>query len=374
MFKIWKKDFIQLIQKSDEQSFYEAFELKLIKTPNKLFRYREFNTKNYQSFIHDNIYLSNPRNFNDPFDCLAYFNFEKSLISYNMAMASKNESQLIGYFKEGMSHAIQAIQDGKSEIDAYNELIESWVNSCKISEEFREKTIMAFKQLFIDEQKAEQLADSTGISGKFNNELNSINDLDGFIEFIGEQYIEALKSPSSEAVFTQNVLANRLMNEFISEKVKVCCFSEVYNSILMWSHYGENHKGYCLEYDFKELDDEQLLKNFIFPVIYQTNYCSELLGVKDFALTNPYSFLYYFIIKSNEWKYEKEWRLIDIDNKLVSKQEPKITLKPKAIYLGAKISRENRENLIKISKEKGLIIYQMRMKDDAFQLYAEPCV
>jgi hypothetical protein len=371
VFIIWKQDFIELLLKLDEKSIYEAFKLKMSKVPNKLFRYQAFKSDSYQSFVRDNIYLSNPRNFNDPFDCLAYFNFDKSLFSYNKALTSTNESNLIEYFKEAMFYVIQAIQIGKSENEAYNELIESWVNSCNIGDGFKEKSIRTLKQLFIDEQKAKELAVSTGISDNLDKEFNSINDLDDFVNYIGEQYKQLLYNPNNETVFIQNVLANRIVNEFLSEKIKVCCFSEVYNSILMWSHYGNNHKGYCLEYNFKELDNENLMKNLVFPVIYQKKLYSELFAVKDFSVINPHSFLYYLIIKSIEWKYEKEWRLIDIDNQLANRQEPKVNIKPKAIYLGAKIPKEDRDNLIRTSKEKELRIYQMRMKDDAFELYAE---
>ena len=39
------------------------------------------------------------------------------------------------------------------------------------------------------------------------------------------------------------------------DKLKICCFSEVDDNILMWSHYADSHKGLCLEFDTKKIPD-----------------------------------------------------------------------------------------------------------------------
>jgi hypothetical protein len=35
----------------------------------------------------------------------------------------------------------------------------------------------------------------------------------------------------------------------VAEKFSVQCFSRSWNNILMWSHYGDRHKGICLGFD-----------------------------------------------------------------------------------------------------------------------------
>ena len=51
-----------------------------------------------------------------------------------------------------------------------------------------------------------------------------------------------------------NILQNGLNDcmSTIKDAVRVVCLSEVYDSMLMWSHYAQNHTGFCIEYDFKE--------------------------------------------------------------------------------------------------------------------------
>jgi hypothetical protein len=44
------------------------------------------------------------------------------------------------------------------------------------------------------------------------------------------------------------------------EKYGALCFSRIWNSILMWSHYGDRHKGLCLGFD--------VLEDLVRPVEY----------------------------------------------------------------------------------------------------------
>ena len=53
-------------------------------------------------------------------------------------------------------------------------------------------------------------------------------------------------------------------SEKLQQKVFVACFSERNNSMLMWSHYAEQHTGLCVGYRLHEL----IKKYNIFPVIY----------------------------------------------------------------------------------------------------------
>lgn len=65
----------------------------------------------------------------------------------------------------------------------------------------------------------------------------------------------------------KNILQNGLnncMNE-IKDSIRVVCLSEVYNSMLMWSHYAQNHKGFCIEYEF---DESNTFYKHLHPIIY----------------------------------------------------------------------------------------------------------
>lgn len=114
-------------------------------------------------------------------------------------------------------------------------------------------------------------------------------------------------------------------------------FSEKKESLLMWSHYGDNHKGLCVEYDLKHLTNQVGGQNtnhdilwHLFPVVYLENriddksafeklkYASKSiedykhdLKNKNFHDDNIWheDIKSLFLMKSEEWEYEKEWRI-----------------------------------------------------------------
>ncbi|MDH2658602.1 DUF2971 domain-containing protein [Methanobacterium formicicum] len=184
----------------------------------------------------------------------------------------------------------------------------------------------------------------------------------------------------------------------LKNKIHVTCFSETYESILMWSHYSDQHKGFCVEYDFKELGLDNQVTRFIFPVIYQEaifdmkdympdsnkefdNVLKKYMGkirpediLKGLALpqsttkANNMAIFYNALIKSKVWAYEKEWRYVFPYKNVKYKSIYLPVPKPKAIYLGAMADIENSKKIIEIGKEKNISVYKMQIKPSEFKL------
>ena len=87
-------------------------------------------------------------------------------------------------------------------------------------------------------------------------------------------------------------------------ETKVCCFSEVPDNILMWSHYAKSHTGVCLKFDLTVPCD-----TFDFPlkVIYQKHYmmCNIFQDVEE-------TIQQLIQTKSDLWSYEQEVRIVKI--------------------------------------------------------------
>ena len=49
-----------------------------------------------------------------------------------------------------------------------------------------------------------------------------------------------------EGQFKENLLNN----------TRIICFSELYDSMLMWSHYAKYHQGFCIEYETPDYSDD----------------------------------------------------------------------------------------------------------------------
>jgi hypothetical protein len=83
----------------------------------------------------------------------------------------------------------------------------------------------------------------------------------------------------------------------------VLCLSEVNNNILMWSHYAEKHTGICLEFSWP--NDDPIFGKYQ-RVKYQTHYESVwawLYTYDEIAKKTMF-------IKSIDWVYEKEYRIL----------------------------------------------------------------
>jgi hypothetical protein len=171
----------------------------------------------------------------------------------------------------------------------------------------------------------------------------------------------------------------------------VGCLSEDFESILMWSHYADNHRGFVLNYDFKSrysietkipgVKATEFADKKLFPVQYsqerfdatyyvEFNFIDNYLRSIGLKLNKPFfdKLFYYKILlfKSTNWAYEREWRIISQTNINYNDQKPNVSfiddIQPTEILLGSKIEVENRNKLLKIAEEKKIPIFQMKLE------------
>lgn len=103
-------------------------------------------------------------------------------------------------------------------------------------------------------------------------------------------------------------------------------------SNLMWSHYGDAHRGICIEFDFEALKPLCPL-----PVTYSGDRPS-YNPIKDVATLEELSFLR----KSSEWGYEQEWRSVGLWwSGLYRLPNDAVT----GVILGARISTDDRKRV-----------------------------
>lgn len=146
----------------------------------------------------------------------------------------------------------------------------------------------------------------------------------------------------------------------------VFCMSEAWNSILMWAHYADSHKGFVVGFDvshpFFALGDPYGTKKVI--------YCS---ARPKFTAAKISEELYY---KLNVWEYEKEWRLITnvCDASKIINSSVYLYLMPKesiqCVYCGICMPEEIKKQLNEITKKLGIPCYQIIRNYQTFDLDA----
>jgi hypothetical protein len=88
------------------------------------------------------------------------------------------------------------------------------------------------------------------------------------------------------------------------DRYNLACFSESYDSLLMWAHYADAHKGICLKLKYypKRLPAGCFFKK----VRYSTHYPKiNVLQTEERSEVETF-----FLTKSVDWLYEREWRLV----------------------------------------------------------------
>jgi Protein of unknown function (DUF2971) len=95
----------------------------------------------------------------------------------------------------------------------------------------------------------------------------------------------------------------------LNRSVGVICLSEVPDSILMWGHYTDNHQGFVVGFDsdhpfFSKRRSEQDEFGFLRQVSYQRE--------RPRVVLSDTSSPVWFNTKSDQWAYEKEWRMLRV--------------------------------------------------------------
>lgn len=317
----------------DENMLKKAEDLKLKNLPKHLYKYRQFDANGYalDNLSNDSIWLSEPKKFNDPFDSRIHsyyldfieiqINFVRRFEKYKESkcalfkMESESGEVLIRSFTkslgnhkaiQGMAHYFQEIKDAEESIDL-------------IEKEYGE----AFEYILFNITKNDWDRHKT-IVGVMDDNSDKINDI------------------SHDA--------NRI-------STKICCLSEVKDSNLMWSHYADSHRGFCVEYDISRLAlDSEPVSDF-YPVIYHDIKEHEpedrLKGIR-------YYHLYSILRKSSEWEYEKEWRFVyakgDSENSILT--IPVVS----AVYLGCEVEDVHKKEVLEIAKKKNIKVFLARKK------------
>jgi hypothetical protein len=99
------------------------------------------------------------------------------------------------------------------------------------------------------------------------------------------------------------------LDRFLNQNVGVLCLSEVRDSILMWGHYTDDHRGFVLGFDsnhsfFSKRRSGQDEFGFLRQVEYQHQRPNVVLS----DTSSPA----WFQTKSEQWAYEKEWRTVRV--------------------------------------------------------------
>jgi hypothetical protein len=157
----------------------------------------------------------------------------------------------------------------------------------------------------------------------------------------------------------------------IENEVGILSFAGNREHILMWSHYANSHKGFCVGFIKEELQESirpLLLSERKFLKLYDVVYQKSYPKINPLEITPEEYFSLPLTIKSNVWEYENEVRLIFKDGADEMLKIEKELFQD--ITLGCRISEDHQAEILEIvnSEFDGLPVFKAKLSDDEFSL------
>ena len=276
----------------------ETFTVSNIQTmPLSLYKYFPNTTdllsgRNYsqEALENNTVFLQHPSKFDDPYDCTILVDeqeFARHRIAYYAQLCGLEvlpEWDYSKIFYEFSCYLYQGIRAGKTLPDLFPVCLHN-------------------NDKFEMQQEIFTLSLQTGLY-EFQQSENVWGEV--FYKAIHQEFVD--------------------LHQSLIQKFRAVCFTESPYSMLMWAHYANNHKGFCIEYEVPPYSESFIhLYHNLMPVIYSDVRVSILdqclcslqpPGLTDTILWDI--FKYGLLMKSMDWKYQNEWRLISCDNLLAS--------------------------------------------------------
>lgn len=189
------------------------------------------------------------------------------------------------------------------------------------------------------------------------------------------------------AMFTQMVEKNMAL---LPSNICICSFTGCgVQSMPMWAHYSNNHKGFCVEYD-KNSEQNELLQSLVHPVQY-SEFRSDISDLMDEQVdlsvqrileaaeptragveAQPLAQIAFMLynIKHSSWSFEQEYRLSVPSN---TPGLPELMVRPSRIYIGLNCLQIYTDRLKEIGNVLGIPVFLMKYyeRSKSFNLVAD---
>ncbi len=160
----------------------------------------------------------------------------------------------------------------------------------------------------------------------------------------------------------------------VDRKVGICSFSMTKNHSSMWSLYSNLHRGFMVVFDFQLLRrffEEFFLENsktkgaplvYGIDVKYEDETPTITLDLLDSGIKH---FLNLFSIKSEDWKFENEFRFVSYNKTKIKFKVPKSSIVE--VIAGVNISSEHFDVLSNLCSDTGILLRKATIEPKFFK-------
>lgn len=302
------------------------------------YKYYSINQNLFNSLINNELFFSNPRNFNDPFDSLPRFKLCSDI--------TKLENFYL-FIQNHINEKIEIIKNlkdfEKKKLD-FEKLLEVFL-----------KVLTKFDESYYNE------------IGNYEYKLIEIFTFYNNIEYFKQAY-------KINSIELQNKMYADYTFLYVDiNKYGVACGSITETCPVMWGHYGNNHSGVCLKYEFYNANEEQ---NICFSKddnleIVEVEYSDSPLDIFNYNYEELKGLIFtIFKTKCEKWAYEKEVRLINNSQGLLKINNKCV----KQIIFGCKTTPKDRYSILKLLACLGYKVDELmiaKIQPDSYELKIE---
>ena len=314
----WKRELIRYLfhYSARRQIIEAAMTVKHPHIPSALYKYRFFKDQHKDALSNGVLWGASPDRMNDPYDAAVYFDQNRMLV----------EDQTPEEFMDSMESMKRALAAGIL-----------WIPK-PIRQPIQQR---ACREKLI----AEALKDRP------------------------KDFQDAFSRATDNWFEMQNEKAVQATTKWFRAGYSVLSLCENATSVLMWSHYSANHKGFCIEYDLSALSGRDPLRRSCYPVFYRKKLtdATRYLARRDVADYNNLFGVYICLLKSDEWSYEKEWRIVlplGPSNANAPMQMPK----PTSVILGVLVEPADEAWMRAFCRTDGIRLKRVVQRHNEFRL------
>ena len=276
-------------------------------TPRKFYKYRAFNSRTLSMLVNDQLYFADPSSFNDPLDTRP---------------------------------TLEVDVEETALIDILSRLYERRI-------------------------RAEMSAAARKLQAKGPRTQDRIEDLSSQQ---ASHLIETIKynatNPEADSGYMNRELRARIEDELIRRYDSgIVSLSERDDCPLLWSHYGDQHRGICIGYSVREKESRKPAKvEYGGSRLIHASDVDSMLQNDAAAREKVNSAV--LLRKGEEWRYEREWRFIGVQGLQDS------SLELEEIIFGCRFEGMLELALLKTfeGRERPVEFHRMREEDGKFDL------
>lgn len=398
-----KEDFLKRLimhmetQKQFSEALKEIYEILLRDTnEGKLYKYRSFDESGYalENLRNGTMHCSKPCAFNDPFEFKLGVSFKtllaalfmeeykalesilellREVICGNMQMdeCNGNEQRVIRKVLDSQD-IIKFFANDLRMVTSEDELTNTLVKNISLIVKLMQ--IVFSDEMFSYEMKSTAhelmrlvennpsevmrlLVDDNAEISDFAR-LYGINDDVDEIELCRVLAIKLMPGAANQIDTALEKFADleRGLNDAMNNSFLVGCLCTSFKNHLMWSHYADSHRGFCIEYDYSEAGGQEL-SGMLLPVVYsaERRLVPWKMQIDNNSQMSGVQVLLGMMTKDSAWSYENEWRVLSNVRESPDIKMPRVS----CIYLGVSISDEHRAEVLKIAEELHIPVKQM---------------